>query len=41
MADDLGNLIQRVAVLINKHLDGTIGNLLAQTVNPEFYDQAF
>jgi methionyl-tRNA synthetase len=30
-----------VAVLINKHLDETIGDLPEPTINTDFYDQAF
>jgi methionyl-tRNA synthetase len=40
LADDLGNLVQRVAVLINKHLAGTIGELPVPTIKVDGYDQA-
>ena len=39
LADDLGNLVQRVAVLINKHLDGVISELPAPTIKIDFYNQ--
>jgi methionyl-tRNA synthetase len=41
LADDLGNLVQRVAVLINKHLDGAVEDLPTPSINTDFYDQAF
>jgi methionyl-tRNA synthetase len=40
LADDLGNLVQRVAVLISKHLDGVIGELPGPTIKVDPYDQA-
>jgi methionyl-tRNA synthetase len=38
LANDLGNLIQRVAVLISKHLDGIVGELPAPTFSRDAYD---
>ncbi len=40
LADDLGNLVQRVAVLISKHLEGKIGDLPEPTIKVEAYEQA-
>jgi len=41
LANSLGNLVQRVAVLATKHLDGKIGRLPKTSVNSDNYDKAF
>jgi methionyl-tRNA synthetase len=38
LANDLGNLVQRVAVLVSKHLDGVIGELPSPTFKRDAYD---